>query len=48
VAANFGNSHMIIALLGLLNEYQVQSQILQKDSVKKGNENEKLLNKFMV
>ena len=48
MAANFGNSHMIIALLGLLNEYQAQSLILQKDSVKKGNEIEKLLNKFMV
>ena len=39
---------MIIALLVLLNEYQVQSQILQKDNIKKGNENEKLLNKFMI
>lgn len=31
VATNFGNSHMILACLGLLNEYQVQSKLLAPD-----------------
>ena len=32
VATNFGNSHMIVACLSLLNEYQNQSKILELES----------------
>jgi len=31
VATNFGNSHLISACLGLLNQYQVQSKLLTPD-----------------
>ena len=42
VTTNFGNSHLISACLGLLNEYQIQSRLLSPDGGQ-----EALLGKFM-
>ena len=44
VATNFGNSHMIVSCLNLLNEYQNQSKILEEESLPDKND---LLDKFM-